>query len=167
MKSRIFASVVVLTSLLAGECALAATPAAKPAAKPTAAAGKVCKLNIAGNDAMQFDKKELRVAAGCVTVQLIIKHSGRLPISAMGHNVVITKTADAMPVNNAGMTAGIKNNHVPPDDKRVIAFTAQVGAGQSATVSFARSLLQKGGDYTYFCSFPGHIGLMRGKLIVD
>jgi azurin len=161
-----------LTILLAlGACSAIATgatppPAAKPAAKPPVT-GKVCKLEISGTDAMQFDKKELAIAADCKVVQLTLRHSGKLPISAMGHNWVLTKTADVMPVNNAGLTAGMARNHVPPGDKRVIAFTPVVGGGQSTSISFPTTGLVKGGDYTFFCSFPGHIGLMRGKFLVQ
>lgn len=150
-----------------GALAVAATPpAAKPAMTP-AATGKVCKLEISGSDAMQYDKKELAIAADCKVVQLTLKHSGKLPISAMGHNWVLTKTADVTPVNNAGLAAGLAKNHVPPGDKRVIAFTPVVGGGQSTTISFPTTGLVKGGDYTFFCSFPGHIGLMRGKFLVQ
>jgi azurin len=31
-------------------------------------------------------------------------------------------------------------------------------------VKFPTSALTKGGDYTFFCSFPGHAALMKGKL---
>ena len=58
------------------------------------AADKVCKLEIAGTDAMQFDKKELAVAGDCTQVELTLKHSGKLPAQAMGHNWVLTKTSD-------------------------------------------------------------------------
>ncbi len=159
---------ILLLAISAGSAvAIAATPpAAKPAIKP-AASGKVCKLQISGTDAMQFDKKELSIAADCKVVQLTLKHTGKLPISAMGHNWVLTKTADVMPVNNAGLTAGLARNHVPPGDQRVIAFTPVLGGGQSTSISFPTTGLVKGGDYTFFCSFPGHIGLMRGKFLVQ
>ena len=160
--------------LLAVSACSAATPppAAKRAPKPAASAtatvaGKVCKLDIAGSDAMQYDKKELSIAAVCKVVQLTLRHTGKLPISAMGHNWVLTKTADATAVNNAGLTVGVAKNHVPPGDQRVIAFTSLVGGGQTTSVSFPTTGLAKGGDYTFFCSFPGHIGLMRGKFIVQ
>jgi azurin len=163
-KSTIFLLAVSACSAVA----IAATtpPAAKPAMKP-AATGKLCKLEISGSDAMQYDKKELAIAADCKLVQLTLRHSGKLPISAMGHNWVLTKTADVMPVNNAGLTIGAAKNHVPPGDKRVIASTPLVGGGQSTTISFPATGLVKGGDYTFFCSFPGHIGLMRGKFLVQ
>ena len=161
-------AMILLLAISAGSAvAMAATPpAAKPAIKP-AASGKVCKLQISGTDAMQFDKKELSIAADCKVVQLTLKHSGKLPIVAMGHNWVLTKTADMMPVNNAGLTVGVAKNHVPPGDKRVIAFTPVLGGGQSTSISFPTTGLVKGGDYTFFCSFPGHIGLMRGKFLVQ
>jgi azurin len=48
-----------------------------------------------------------------------------------------------------------------------IAATDIVGGGQETTITFDASALQRGGDYTYFCSFPGHFVLMYGKLIVE
>src|SRR5262245_7486660 len=79
---------------------------------PAQAAAKVCKLEIAGNDLMQFDKKELTAAADCTEIELTLKHIGKLPAQAMGHNWVLTKTADAAAVANAGLSAGIKANHI-------------------------------------------------------
>jgi azurin len=158
-----------ITLLAISACSAATSPpAAKPVVKPTTtAAGKICKLEIGGTDAMQFDKKELSIAADCKTVQLTLRHTGKLPIAAMGHNWVLTKTADATNVNNAGLTVGVAKNHVPPGDKRVIAATSLVGGGQTTSINFPTTGLVKGGDYTFFCSFPGHIGLMRGKFIVQ
>ena len=83
----------------------------------------------------------------------------------MGHNWVLTKTADYTAVANAGMAAGLDKDYLPVDDKRIIAHTKVIGGGESTSVKFPVSKLTKGGDYTFFCSFPGHYGLMRGKLI--
>jgi azurin len=145
-------------------------PAKSAAAKkaPAAPAGKVCKVDLGGSDLMQFDRKELKVVlADCPIIEVVLKHTGKLPLSAMGHNFVLTRSADATNVNNAGLAVGVKNNHVPPNDKRVIAFTPLVGGGQMSSVKIPASALVKGGDYTFFCSFPGHYGLMRGKFIVQ
>ena len=131
---------------------------------PAEAAGKTCKLEITGNDAMQYDKKELAVAADCTEVELTLKHIGKLPAQAMGHNWVLTKQADAAAVATAGLPAGIKANYVAPDDKRVIAHTKVVGGGESDTVKFSTSALKKGEAYTYECTFPGHSSIMNGKL---
>ena len=128
------------------------------------AADKVCKLEIAGNDAMQFDKKELAVAADCTQVALTLTHSGKLPAAAMGHNWVLVKTPDLTAVAMAGMGAGLAAQYLPAGDKRVIAATKIIGGGQSDTVTFPTSKLTKGGDYTFFCSFPGHYAQMKGVL---
>jgi azurin len=128
------------------------------------AADKVCKLEIAGNDLMQFDKKELKADADCTSVSVTLKHTGKLAANVMGHTWVLTKTADMDAVVSAAMSAGEKAAYVPAGDKRVIAATKQVvGGGQSTTVTFPTSALKKGEDYTFFCSFPGHAALMKGK----
>ena len=126
------------------------------------AADKVCKLEIAGNDAMQYDKKELTVAADCTQVELTLTHTGKLPAAAMGHNWVLVKTADVTAVANAGMSAGLPNNYLTPNDPRVIANTKTIGGGQSASVTFPTSKLTKGGDYSFICTFPGHYVIMKG-----
>ena len=126
------------------------------------AADKVCKLEIAGNDAMQYDKKELAAAADCTQVELTLTHTGKLPAAAMGHNWVLVKTADVTAVANAGMSAGLASNYLTPNDPRVIANTKTIGGGQSASVTFPTSKLTKGGDYSFICTFPGHYVIMKG-----
>ena len=128
-------------------------------------AAKTCTLAIEGNDLMKFNVAEMKVAADCTEVEVVLKHTGKLPANAMGHNWVLTKTADFMAVANAGVAAGFAKDHIPPGDARVIAHTKIVGGGQSTSVKFPSSKLTKGGDYTFFCSFPGHYGLMKGKFI--
>ena len=128
------------------------------------AADKVCKLEISGTDQMQFDKKELVVAPDCTSVELTLKHAGKLPAQAMGHNWVLTKTADVAGVANDGMGAGLPKNYIKDGDARVIAHTKIVGGGQTTSVTFPTAALKKGESYTYFCSFPGHSSLMKGSL---
>ncbi|HTY51539.1 MAG TPA: azurin [Steroidobacteraceae bacterium] len=128
------------------------------------AADKVCRLAISANDAMQYDKKELDVAADCTEVTLTLTHTGKLPAAAMGHDWVLVKSADVTGVATAGMSAGLANNYLQPGDSRVIAATRIIGGGQSTSVTFPTSKLTKGGDYTYICTFPGHYVIMRGVL---
>ena len=125
-------------------------------------ADKVCKLEISGSDQMQYDKKELAVAADCTQVELTLHHSGKLPAQAMGHNWVLTKTADMTGVATDGATASVANDHIKPGDARVIAHTKIVGGGQSTSITFPTSALKKGEAYSYFCSFPGHYAIMKG-----
>jgi azurin len=130
-----------------------------------ALADKACTLNIEGNDLIKFNVTELKVPADCTDVEVVLKHVGKLPKTAMGHNWVLTKTPDFQAVANAGVSAGLEKDHLPPGDKRIIAHTKIIGGGESTSVKFKTSQLTKGGDYTFFCSFPGHSGLMKGKLI--
>lgn len=131
---------------------------------PAQAADKVCKLEIAGNDLMQYDKKELKVPGDCTQVELTLRHAGKLPAQAMGHNWVLVRTADANAVATAGMAAGAKSDYVPAGDRRVIAHTKVLGGGQSQTIKIPASALKQGEAYTYVCTFPGHSSLMKGKL---
>jgi azurin len=128
------------------------------------AADKVCKVEIAGTDQMSFDKKEIVIAPDCTSVELTLKHTGKMTAAQMGHNWVLTNTADVAAVANDGMMAGVANDYIKKGETRVIAHTKIVGGGQSTAVTFPTSKLKKGGAYTYFCSFPGHSGIMRGTL---
>jgi len=129
-------------------------------------ADKVCKLEITGTDAMQFDKKELSVAADCTQVELTLHHSGKLPAQAMGHNWVLAKTADVSGIASDGVGAGFAKDHIKDGDARVIAHTKIVGGGQSTSVTFPMSKLKAGESYTSFCSFPGHSSIMKGTFKV-
>ena len=125
-----------------------------------------CALTVEANDQIQFVQKELRVSSSCKEVTVTLKHVGTLAANIMGHNWVLAKTADYMAVAQAGQAAGAPN-YLPAGDARIIASTNVIGGGQETSVKFAMSALQKGGDYTYFCSFPGHFVLMYGKFIVE
>ena len=125
-----------------------------------------CTVSLKGDDAMKFDLKEATVSASCATITLELTHSGKLPAAAMGHNVVVSKTADLAGVARDGMKAGGAGAYVPAGDARVIAHTALIGGGQKTKITFPGKKLTAGGDYSFFCSFPGHSTLMKGKLVV-
>ena len=125
-----------------------------------------CALTVEGNDQIQFVQKELRVSSSCEEITVTLKHIGQLAANIMGHNWALSKTEDFMALAQAGQSAG-PPDYLPPDDARVIAATDVIGGGQETTITFDASALQPGGDYTYFCSFPGHFVLMNGKLFVE
>ncbi len=133
----------------------------------TSAFARVCPLTVDSDDSMRFAQTELRVAADCTQVRLTLRHSGRVPATAMGHNWVLTRTADYRQVAIAGGRARLADSYLPKDDPRVIAYTRVIGGGETTTITFPVRGLQRGGDYTYFCSFPGHWNVMRGKLVVE
>ena len=125
-----------------------------------------CTIKLKGGDNMQFDQKAVTVSAGCKSIALEFEHTGKLPVAAMGHNIVVTATADADAVARDGVKAGAAAGYVPADDARVLGATRMVGGGESASATIPGGKLKAGGDYTFFCSFPGHSALMRGKVTV-
>ncbi|GAB3096152.1 azurin [Lysobacter terrae] len=125
-----------------------------------------CTIKLKGNDAMQFDLKTATVSASCPKITIELTHIGKMAAQVMGHNVVISQTADMNAITAAGMKAGAASGYVAKGDAKVIAATSVVGGGASTKTSFAGSKLKAGGDYTFFCSFPGHAALMKGKLVV-
>lgn len=123
-----------------------------------------CAITVEGNDQMQFNVKSIEVPKSCKNYTVTLKHVGKMPKSSMGHNFVLSTTADATAVAADGMKAGAGADYVKAGDTRVIAHTKVVGGGESTSVSIDVSKLKAGGDYTYFCSFPGHSFIMKGTL---
>ena len=146
----------------------AAPAAASTAAAAPAAAGGECEAVIVSDDAMKFDPKEIQVKSSCKQYKITLKHEGKMPKSAMGHNVVLSKAADKDGVLADGQTAGEANNYVKAGDERVVAHTKLLSGGEQDSVTFDVSKLAKGEAYEYYCSFPGHYATMNGKLtLVD
>ena len=129
------------------------------------AMARVCAVSIDSTDQMSFSTRQIKVAADCSEVDLTLRHTGKLAATAMGHNWVLTRTADYQPVALAGMRTGIADSYLPKGDKRVLAHTQVIGGGETARVRFSTKGLQKGGDYTFFCSFPGHFAMMKGSFV--
>ena len=123
-----------------------------------------CTVEIEGNDAMQFNLKSIEVSKACKDFTVKLKHVGKLPKAAMGHNWVLSKTADVQGAAADGIPAGLANQYVKPGDARVIAHTKVIGPGESDSVTFSVKKLTATDSYTFFCSFPGHSGIMKGTL---
>ncbi|MDO4591958.1 MAG: azurin [Comamonadaceae bacterium] len=136
--------------------------AAGAIASPAMAAD--CAVTIEGNDQMQFNVKNVEVPQSCSKFTMTLKHTGKMPKSSMGHNIVLTSTADYTAAAADGMKAGAANEYVKPNDTRVIAYTKVIGGGETTSVDVDVSKLKAGTDYTYFCSFPGHSFIMKGAL---
>lgn len=131
------------------------------AATDAAPATGECAFNLEGNDAMQYNVKNIDVPKSCATFTIHLKHVGSMPIAAMGHNVVIAKTADIGDIAADG--SAVQPDHVMAGDTRVIAHSPMVGGGQSTSVTFETGKLADGG-FSFFCTFPGHSGMMQGTL---
>jgi azurin len=123
-----------------------------------------CATTVEANDAMQFNVKTITVPKTCKTFAVTLKHTGKLPVTAMGHNWVLSHSADEAGVIADGMKAGAANSYEKPGDARIISHTKLIGGGQSDTATLNVSKLKAGEQYAYFCTFPGHAALMKGTL---
>lgn len=132
------------------------------AAAPAFAAD--CATTVEANDMMQFNTKSITVPKACKSFSVTLKHVGKMPKTAMGHNLVVTSAADMTAVNADGMKAGAASDFVKKDDARVIAHTKVIGGGESTTIEIPVAKIAAGTDYSFFCSFPGHAGIMKGAL---
>ena len=124
------------------------------------------KIEITGNDQMQFNTKAIEVTAG-EKVALTFKHIGVLPKTAMGHNVVILKAGTQVPTfANKAMSAAA-TEYIPQDEeskKMIVTHTKLLGGGESQTITFTAPA--EAGAYPYICTFPGHFALMQGVMTV-
>lgn len=146
-----------------------------PAASETAATESAdvpaelnCEAVIESDDAMKYNTSEITVNKACKEFKLTLKHVGKMPKTAMGHNIVITDSSNVDGVVSDGAAAGVDANYVKAGDERVIAHTKLIGGGEEDAIIIDTSKFAAGNQYEFFCSFPGHIGLMRGQIkLVD
>lgn len=123
-----------------------------------------CKVTVDSTDQMSFDTKDITIDKSCKTFTVELKHSGNLPKNVMGHNWVLSKEADMQPIATDGLSAGIDKNYLKEGDARVIAHTKVIGAKETDSVTFDVSKLNAAEKYGFFCSFPGHISMMKGTV---
>ena len=126
-----------------------------------------CAVTVESNDAMQFNTSNVVIPASCDEFTVTLKHTGQLPKQSMGHNWVMTAKADGQAVATDGMSAGLDNNYIKPNDERVIGATEIIGGGEETSTTFSVKGLSKDEDYMFFCSFSGHIGIMQGTVTLE
>ncbi len=161
VKYLMIASVAGLVACGGGEEKKAeSTPTAE--SKPAESNAAETALEITGNDIMQFDKTELKAKAGKITLTLV--HAGKLAKEAMGHNVVILKPGSDVAAYAAKAVGAKDNDYIPASEEAlVVAHTKLIGGGEKDTIEFTL----EAGTYPFLCSFPGHVGFMKGQLIVE
>ena len=127
-----------------------------------------CSVDVDSTDQMTFNTQAISVSKSCETFTVNLKHTGSLPKTAMGHNWVLSKTADMPGIVTDGIPAGPDASYLKAGDERLIAHTDLIGGGESTSVTFDVSKLAAGEDYSFFCSFPGHYSMMKGSVkLVD
>ena len=125
------------------------------------------KIELTGNDQMQYSTKAIEVTAG-EKVTLVFKHIGQLPKTAMGHNVVILKPGTPVPTFATKAMQAAATEYIPQDEeskKLIVAHTKLIGGTESDTLTFTAPA--EAGAYPYICTFPGHFALMQGVLTVN
>lgn len=129
------------------------------------AAAEVEKIEVTGNDQMQYNIKLFEVTAGQKVV-LSFKHIGQLPALAMGHNLVILKAGTVVPTFATKCAPAKDTEYIPQDEeskKEMVAHTKMLGGGESDEITFTAPAP---GDYPFICSFPGHFAIMQGVMKV-
>lgn len=129
------------------------------------ASAQDAKIEITGNDQMQYNVKAFEVTEGQKVV-LSFKHIGQLPAIAMGHNVVILKSGTVVPSFATKSAPAKDTGYIPQDEeskKAIVAHTKMLGGGESDEVTFTAPAA---GEYPFICTFPGHFAIMQGVMTV-
>ena len=125
-----------------------------------------CKVTVDSTDQMSFNTKEIAIDKSCKQFTVELTHSGSMAKSVMGHNLVVSKEADMQGIATDGIGAGLDNNYLKAGDTRIIAHTKVIGAGEKDSLTIDVSKLAAGEKYGFFCSFPGHIAMMKGAVVL-
>lgn len=133
------------------------------------ATSEVKEVVIEGNDMMKFNIKNITAEPG-QTIKLTLKHVGKMPVQAMGHNWVLLKKDVEISANSdfimGAIKAGIDNGHIPQDmTDMIIAHTDLIGGGEQTSIEFTAP--EEPGTYKYLCTFPGHWAQMQGDFVVQ
>ena len=123
-----------------------------------------CKIDISGSHMMKFDTNEIHINKNCEKVVVNLKHSGNLPVNAMGHNIVFLESNNLHKViSKINMSHGIENGFMPEMDE-ILFKSKMIGGGEETTLELDPNVFISGKEYIFICSFPGHFALMKGKL---
>jgi len=123
-----------------------------------------CSVTVDSTDQMSFSTKEIVIDKSCKEFTINLEHSGSLPKNVMGHNLVVSKDADMSAIATDGLSAGADKDYLKEGDARVIAHTKIIGAGEKDSLKIDVSKLDPAEKYGFFCSFPGHISMMKGAV---
>jgi azurin len=183
LRTTLSVAVLLITACSGNEPA--ATPAPSPAA-PVEAAEKAAPtppapapvpvtpvvvtpdaegiVRLTANDQMRFSATRIEVKAGG-PIKIELSNIGTLPKEAMGHNLVVLKPG-IVPAAFAGKAISAKPTDFVPADSaaEVVGHTKLLGPGEKETLTLEGLAA---GTYPFLCSFPGHVALMNGELVVQ
>jgi len=118
---------------------------------------------VEGNDQMKFNVELIRVKAG-EPAEITLKNVGQMPKESMGHNLVILNPGIDLPTFGGEAASARDNDYIPKTSlSSIVAHTKLLGPGEEDKITVT---LEKG-VYTFLCSFPGHYGVMQGKIVAE
>ncbi|HFA50274.1 MAG TPA: hypothetical protein ENJ95_14780 [Bacteroidetes bacterium] len=107
---------------------------------------------------LKFETEEFTVRAGH-TITAIMDNTATNP--ALLHNVVMCNPkSNINQLGLAAVKAGEENGYIP-DDERIKFVLPLAKPGKKTKIQF---VAPPPGDYPFFCSYPGHFGLMKGVM---
>jgi azurin len=153
---RVISSFVLLAVILTMSVVASSGPGAAP--QP-----RVVQIDV--GDDMKFLPAAIAARPG-ESIKVVIRHVGKLPKVAMGHNfVLLKKGVDAKKLVEACASAADTDFIAASVTPQLLAYTRLIGPGETADASFTVPALR--GDYVFVCTFPGHFALgMKGILAV-
>jgi azurin len=140
----------------------APAPAVPPSTEP-AKPDDAGIVHLTGSDLMRYSATRIEVKAG-QKVKIELKNAGTLPKEAMGHDLVVLKPGSDVTGFAAKAMAAKATDYIPADAAEMIAHTRLLGPGEAQTIEFD---VPGPGTYPFLCTFPGHVGLMNGQLVVE
>ena len=125
-----------------------------------------CEIELVGSDMMKYDVTEITLNTSCEKTKINLTHAGKLPISAMGHNIVIVEESNFYKIaEQINFSHGAEKGYLP-DSNEILSISNMVGGGETTTLEIDISKFSKDKKYVFFCSFPGHWALMKGKITI-
>ena len=125
-----------------------------------------CSVSLDANDRMQYSTDQIQISRKCDKVTITLNHTGALPKTIMGHNIVITEQSAMQSVVSQSAKMGLNNNYIDSDTASIIAASAVAGGGESVTISINPLQFEKDKSYVFFCAVPGHFAGMQGTVKV-
>ena len=151
----------------ASATASSATNSAASAAQPAEVAAE-CSTVVESNDQMKYNVSQIDIKKSCTSFKIVLKHTGQMPKTSMGHNLVISKADDASSVASEGTGEGASKDFLKVSDSRIVAHTKMLGGGEEDSIVLDTSKLDPNSQYKFFCTFPAHFSMMQGDVkLVD
>ena len=90
-----------------------------------------CEIKIEGSDMMKYDVAEITLDTSCEQTKISLKHAGKLPINAMGHNVVIVEEKNLSKITQQiNFSLGVEKGYLP-ESEDIIFISSMVGGGDT------------------------------------